>query len=136
MGRSSANVTLRTAPLNHPGRATGYRVEYKNHAIAYVTDTEHRPPQMDRNVLWLAHGADVMIYDCNFTEEEFPRYVGWGHSTWQEGVRIAEAASVKTLVMFHHDPEHDDDFLDRIGAEARKIYPSTIVAREGETLRV
>jgi len=131
-----ANVTLRTAPLNHPGRATGYRVEYKNHAIAYVTDTEHRPPQMDRNVLWLAHGADVMIYDCNFTEEEFPRYVGWGHSTWQEGVRIAEAASVKTLVMFHHDPEHDDDFLDRIGAEARKIYPSTIVAREGETLRV
>jgi phosphoribosyl 1,2-cyclic phosphodiesterase len=131
-----SELTLRTAPLCHPGRATGYRLEYRDRSIAYITDTEHRPGQMDRNVLWLAHGADLMIYDCNFTEQEFARYVGWGHSTWQEGVRIAQAAAVKKLVMFHHDPDHDDVFLDRIGSEARKLHPDTIVAREGETLHL
>ncbi len=77
-----------------------------------------------------------MIYDCNFTDEEFPRYVGWGHSTWQEGVRIAEAAGVKKLAMFHHDPDHDDAFLDRIGAEAATLRADTIVASEGTTLRI
>jgi phosphoribosyl 1,2-cyclic phosphodiesterase len=134
--RPHPDVTLRTAPLNHPGRATGYRVEYKDRSVAYITDTEHNPNQLDRNVLWLAHAADLMIYDSNFTEEEFPRYTGWGHSTWQEGIRIAESAAVKTLALFHHDPEHDDDFLDRIGAEARKLHPGTIVASEGTSLDV
>src|SRR5262245_13934635 len=76
-------VTIRTAPLNHPGRATGYRLEFENRVIAYVTDTEHRPDQPDENVLWLSHDADVLIYDCNFTEEELARHRGWGHSTWQ-----------------------------------------------------
>jgi phosphoribosyl 1,2-cyclic phosphodiesterase len=134
--RPHADVTLRTAPLNHPGRATGYRLEFENRSIAYVTDTEHRPDQLDRNVLWLAHDADVLIYDSNFTEEEFARYVGWGHSTWQEGVRIAQAAAVKRLVMFHHDPDHNDEFLDRMGAEARKVHADTIAASEGLTLSI
>jgi len=134
--RPHPGVTLRTAPLNHPGRATGYRLEYANRSLAYITDTEHRPGLPDRNVLWLARGADLMIYDCNFTDEEFPRYVGWGHSTWQEGVRIAEAAGVKKLAMFHHDPDHDDAFLDRIGAEAATLRADTIVASEGTTLRI
>jgi phosphoribosyl 1,2-cyclic phosphodiesterase len=131
-----ADITLRTAPLNHPGGATGYRLEYEGRAIAYVTDTEHRGDQLDRNVLRLAQGADLLIYDCNFTEEEFARHVGWGHSTWQEGVRIAQAAAVKRLLMFHHDPDHDDAFLDRIGAEARQLYPQAIVASEGTTLHI
>src|SRR5262249_48375649 len=104
--RPHPDVTLHTAPLNHPGGATGYRLEYANRAIAYITDTEHRPGQLDQNVLDLVRGADLMVYDCNFTDEEFPDYVGWGHSTWQEGVRIANAAGVKTLAMFHHDPDH------------------------------
>jgi phosphoribosyl 1,2-cyclic phosphodiesterase len=134
--RPHPEVTLRTAPLNHPGRATGYRLEYANRSVAYITDTEHRPGQPDRNVLWLAHNADLMIYDCNFTDEEFPRYVGWGHSTWQEGVRIAEAAGVKKLAMFHHDPDHDDAFLDRIGAEAATLRANAVVASEGTTLRI
>jgi phosphoribosyl 1,2-cyclic phosphodiesterase len=134
--RPHADVTLRTAPLNHPGRAVGYRLEFENRSIAYVTDTEHHPDQLDRNVLWLAHDADVLIYDCNFTEEEFARHRGWGHSTWQEGVRIAQAAAVKQLVMFHHDPDHDDSVLDRIGTQARKLHVGAIVASEGATLFV
>jgi phosphoribosyl 1,2-cyclic phosphodiesterase len=134
--RPYPELTIRTAPLRHPGGATGYRLEYGNRSVAYVTDTEHRPGELDRNVLWLVYGADLMIYDCNFTDAEFSRYVGWGHSTWQEGVRIAQSAKVKKLVLFHHDPEHDDETLDRIGDEARAMHVETIVAQEGTTLVV
>ena len=128
-------VTLRTAPLNHPGRSTGYRLEYDKHVIAYITDTEHRPGQLDPNVLWLANGADLMICDCNYTEDEFDAHVGWGHSTWQEGVRLADQAGAKKLAIFHHDPDHDDNFLDRLAAEAAAARPGTIVAAEGVTVR-
>ena len=85
-------VTVRTAPLNHPNGATGYRVEYDGKAICYVTDTEHVPGKPDKNVLGLIEGADIVIYDSTYTDQEFPKYVGWGHSTWQEGVRLCEEA--------------------------------------------
>jgi phosphoribosyl 1,2-cyclic phosphodiesterase len=131
-----AGVTLRTAPLNHPGRATGYRLECGGRSVAYITDTEHRPGQLDRNVLELAAGADLMIYDGNYTDDEWPSRVGWGHSTWQEGVRLAEAAGVKVLAIFHHDPEHDDRFLDCVAAEASARRPGTVVATEGTVLSI
>jgi phosphoribosyl 1,2-cyclic phosphodiesterase len=128
-------VTLRTAPLNHPGGATGYRLEHGKTAIAYITDTEHRPGALDKNVLALARDADLMIYDCNYTEEEYPAHLGWGHSTWQQGVRLANAAGAKLLAIFHHDPEHTDERLDRIGRDAKAQRPGTVVAAEGMTLR-
>ncbi|QQS10654.1 MAG: MBL fold metallo-hydrolase [Rhodospirillales bacterium] len=59
------------------------------------------------------------------TDEEYPRYRGWGHSTWQEGVRIADAAGVGTLAIFHHDPSHDDDFMDGVAAAAARARPGT-----------
>ena len=76
-----------------------------------------------------------MIYDSSYTDAEYPRYRGWGHSTWQEGVRLANAAKVERLVLFHHDPDHDDAFMDRVAAEAEQLRPGTIVAREGMILR-
>jgi phosphoribosyl 1,2-cyclic phosphodiesterase len=132
--RPDQEITLRTAPLQHPGGSTGYRLQYGEKSIAYITDTEHRPGELDTNVLSLADGADVMIYDCNYTDEEFPRYVGWGHSTWQQGVRLANESKVKTLVLFHHDPKHNDKLLDQIGVEAEKTRPGTLVGAEGLTL--
>ena len=130
----SPKVALRSAPLNHPNNATGYRVDYKGGAICYVTDTEHVEGEPDRNILDLVAGADLMIYDSTYTDEEFPRYRSWGHSTWQEGVRLAERAGVKRLVVFHHDPSHDDDFMDQVAAEAEAARPGTVVAREGMVL--
>jgi ribonuclease BN (tRNA processing enzyme) len=76
-----------------------------------------------------------VIYDSTYTDEEYPRFAGWGHSTWQEGVRLAEVAEVKKLVIFHHDPGHDDTVMDRIAEAAEKARPGTVVAREGLTLR-
>jgi phosphoribosyl 1,2-cyclic phosphodiesterase len=131
-----AGITIRTAPLTHPGGATGYRVEFDNRAVAYISDTEHQPGKPDEQVLALAHGADLMIYDGNFTDEEFAARVGWGHSTWQEGVRILSAAGAKRLAIFHHDPDHDDAFLDGVKAQAAARHPGAMVAVEGMTLRI
>src|SRR3954469_24182406 len=127
-------VTIRTAALNHPDGATGYRVEFGGRSFCYVTDTEHVPGALDRKVLALIAGADLVVYDSMYTDDEYRRYVGWGHSTWQEGVRLCKAAGVKRLAVFHHDPEHDDDMLDAIGKEVEKALPGSAVAREGLVL--
>jgi phosphoribosyl 1,2-cyclic phosphodiesterase len=127
-------VTLRTGPLNHPNGATGYRIEFGGKSVCYITDTEHRPGTLDQNILALVAGTDIMIYDSTYTDDEYPSHVDWGHSTWQEGVRLADAAAVKTLVLFHHDPSHDDAFMDRIAREAAAARPGTLVAAEGLVL--
>ena len=127
-------IRLRTAPLNHPNGATGYRLEYAGKSVAYVTDTEHRAEGPDAGLVGLVEGVDAMIYDATYTDAEYPAHKDWGHSTWQEGVRLADAARVKTLVLFHHDPAHDDAFMDKIAAEARHARADTIVAQEGMVL--
>ncbi len=124
-------VALRTTPLNHPDGATGYRVDYAGRSICYLTDTEHVPGALDRNILGLIAGADLVIYDSMYTDAEYETYVGWGHSTWQEGVRLCRAAGAKRLAVFHHDPEHDDDMLDGIAAQVAKELPGSVVARDG-----
>jgi phosphoribosyl 1,2-cyclic phosphodiesterase len=127
-------LVVRTGLLNHPGGATGYRVEWNGKAVAYLTDTEHPADGLDPTVLTLAQGADLMIYDANYTSEDYPHHVGWGHSTWQEAVRLADAAKAGRLALFHHDPARSDDALDVIAAVAAKARPGTIVAREGLAL--
>ncbi|WP_439514979.1 MBL fold metallo-hydrolase [Oceanibaculum nanhaiense] len=124
-------IAVRTAPLNHPNGATGYRIAYGGRSVCYITDTEHREGQRDPAILDLAAGADLMIYDSTYTDAEYPLYRGWGHSTWEEGVRLAEAAGVGQLAIFHHDPNHDDSFMDGVATAAAQARPGTIVAREG-----
>lgn len=127
-------VVLRTAPLNHPGGATGYRIEYAGRSICYVTDTEHGAGGPDDTVIELIRGSQIVIYDAMYTEEEYPRFRGWGHSTWQQGARLCDAAGARQLVTFHHDPDHDDDALDRIADALNKARPGSRMAREGLVL--
>ncbi len=127
-------LRVSTAELRHPGGAVGYRLEWNSKTIAYVTDTEHDPAAPDAEVLRLAKDADILIYDATYTDEEFRLYRGWGHSTWQEGVRLADAAGAKRLVLFHHAPSRTDADLDRIEAEAASRRPGTLAAREGMEL--
>lgn len=132
------DVRIDSAPLNHPGDAVGYRVSWQGHTAAYVTDTEHFADHLDENVLHLAHKADVLIYDATYTDEEYhsPKTskVGWGHSTWQEAVKVAVAAEVDRLVIFHHDPLHTDAFLDDVGQQVAAVFPKALMAMEGMTL--
>lgn len=127
-------VVIRTAPLNHPNGAIGYRIEYGDRALCYVTDTEHVVGRADESVLGLIKGADLVVYDSMYTDAEFSRFIGWGHSTWQEGVRLCDRAGVKTLIVFHHDPSHTDSFMDGVAEAAEKARPGTLVAREGMVL--
>ena len=127
-------IAVRTAPLNHPNGATGYRIEFGGRSICYVTDTEHVPDEPNHNVLELIAGADIVVYDATYTDAEFPKFVTWGHSTWQEGMRLCDAAGVGTYVVFHHDPSHDDTTMDAIAAELEAMRPGSLVAREGMVL--
>lgn len=133
-----ADATITNQRLNHPGGGVGYRVEWRGQVVSYITDTEHYPDKLDPSALSLAHQADVMIYDATYTDAEYystaQSKVGWGHSTWQEAVKLAEIAQVKHLILFHHDPTHDDEFLDEIGQLAQQVFPNTTVAHEGLVL--
>ena len=127
-------ITLRTTQLNHPDNATGYRIEFGGKSICYLTDTQHVIDAPDKNILALVAGTDLMIYDSTYTDKEFPARADWGHSTWEEGVRLADAAKVKTFVVFHHDPDHTDGFMDRVVIDVEKVRPGSVVAQEGMVL--
>jgi phosphoribosyl 1,2-cyclic phosphodiesterase len=123
-------VKIITMPLNHPNGATGYRIEHDGQSICYVTDTEHVIGKPDQNVLKLIEGAGLVIYDCTYTDQEFPAKIGWGHSTWEEGVRLCKMAGVKQMAIFHHDPDHNDDFMHALERTARQAWAGAFVARE------
>ncbi len=129
------DIKVENTLLNHPGEAVGYRVTWKGCSAAYVTDTEHFPDRPDENVMWLARDADVMIYDATYTDEEYHHEktskVGWGHSTWQEAVKVAKAANVKQLIIFHHDPLHNDEFMDEVAKNTTEAFPNSTIAQEG-----
>ena len=128
------DLVIKTAKLNHPNGACGYRLECGGKVIAICTDTEHFEGRLDENVMELAQDADIMVYDAAYTDEEYPKFKGWGHSTWQEAIKIAEAANVKQTFLFHHDPSHNDDKMDAIAEEASKVHKGVRPAIEGEEI--
>ena len=132
--RPHENVVLRTAPLDHPDASNGYRLEYGGRTFALVSDTEGFPGKCDNDLLSLADHADLAVYDATYTEDEIVSRIGWGHSTWLRGIRLAEKANVKHLCLFHHDPSHDDDFMDKLAAEADDVRAGTVTAREGQII--
>ena len=132
--KPAPDVAVRTTALNHPDGAP---------AIASITPaarcaTPHRACSRapDRNILELIAGADLVIYDSMYTDAEYETYTGWGHSTWQEGVRLCREAGAKRLCVFHHDPEHDDDMLDGIALEVERQMPGSVVAKDGLVLNL
>ena len=127
------DITVTLARLNHPDPVYGFRLESGGQAIVYATDTEHFAC-VDPTLKKLASGADILIYDAQYTPEEYPAKVGWGHSTWAAGVELARAAAVPQLVLFHHDPGRSDAALAALEADARAVLPGTVAAREGMIL--
>lgn len=127
-------IDVTTLPLNHPGGATAYKITYRGRSFAYVTDTEHVPGKVDQSIVDFIQGVDAFVYDASLTDEEYPDFAGYGHSTWQEGLRLAKLAKAKRYFAFHHMPYRCDNEMDEIERAIEKEMPGSGVARENKTL--
>jgi phosphoribosyl 1,2-cyclic phosphodiesterase len=121
---------------NHPNGVWAYRVDHGGHSVMYATDTEHYAV-VDPRLAKLAKGVDVLIYDSQYTPEEYVgtskgmSKVGWGHSTFDEAVKLAKAAGAKRLILYHHDPMQNDAAVADKERRARELFPNCEAAREG-----
>ncbi|WP_210496221.1 MBL fold metallo-hydrolase [Microvirga antarctica] len=132
---SFADGTLvHTHLLNHPGGSTGYRFTHAGRSVCYISDIEHTVPWPDPALTAFVRDADLMIYDGMFSDAEYTRCQGWGHSTWHKGVELAKAANVKALAIFHIFPGHDDTFLRASERQMQELMPTAFVARERQTI--
>ena len=129
-------LTLITKELYHPQGCLGFRLECNGKVFVYASDVEPGVAWSDDNVRQLADGADVLLYDAQYLPREMKRFAGWGHSSWKEGVRIAKECKVKKLVLFHHDPDRDDNQMDELVATARRHFDKVSAAKEGLTLKL
>ncbi|MGI8745770.1 MAG: MBL fold metallo-hydrolase [Bryobacteraceae bacterium] len=130
------SLSVESFRLNHPQEAFGYRIESGGAVIVFASDLEHGDPKLDLTLRQYAEGADILVFDAQYTPDEYELRRGWGHSTWLEATRVARDSKVKQLVLFHHDPSHDDRTLDNIVGQARKFFENTNAAREGLCLSV
>ena len=144
------SATVEAALVNHRGATLGYRITDGDSVLAYIPDHE---PALGQNLDgddpdwisgWsLARGANLLIHDAQYTEQEYAGTIGWGHSRILDTLRFARRAEVDRLALFHHDPTHDDALMDAIGAEARDAWvggggaaAQLMVAREGQVVEV
>lgn len=124
------DLVVRPFPLHHPQGAGGYRIEADGASIVYATDREHGHKELDAVLHEYAQNADILIHDAQYTSEEYPRFKGYGHSTWEVAVKVARECNVKRLILFHHDPDRDDNAVSDIVERARARFPNTEGARE------
>jgi len=126
---------VRVAKGNHPGGVLAYRIEHGGRSVVFATDTEHFAC-VDPQLRALCEGADVLVYDAQYTPEEYRgdggrSKVGWGHSTYVAGAELAVACGVGQLVLFHHDPSRTDERVSELESRACELHRKTVAAREG-----
>lgn len=127
------NSKIHVRSLNHPQGCLGFKIENGDKVITICTDTEHVEGKLNKNVLFLAENSDLFIYDCHYTPEEYDNgHQGWGHSTYEEGIKIVNEINAKKFVLFHHDPDHNDTFMDEKVRKAKELFPESYGAIEGE----
>ena len=145
---SVGGAALRAGFVVHPGPTVGYRIESRGATFAYIPD--HEPALAGvihgRSRDWvsggsIAAGADVVLHDAQYFEDEYPSRVGWGHSSVTDAVAFAQAVDARRLVLFHHDPGHDDASLEALEARAQAVAGTNglappALAREGMVLEL
>ena len=127
-------ISVRTIALNHPNGAAGYRLDYKGKSVCYISDHEQKPVNASDELINFVKGADLMIFDTMYTPQEYPLFTGWGHSSWEQTVRLAKAAEVKRTALFHHAPTHTDAIMRDIEQQAQKEDPRLFAAKENTTI--
>jgi phosphoribosyl 1,2-cyclic phosphodiesterase len=137
--------------LNHPGLAVGFRISFAGRSLVYLSDHENfgrlapggpSPNPLDLEIARFAENAELLISEAQYTEEEYVEKKGWGHSTFLDALERADQAKVKRLAIFHHDPAHDDAFLDRTLEFCQKTIAersykfSCFMAQEGASIEL
>jgi len=125
---------IQSMRLNHPGGAFAYRIKGTQGDVVYATDHELGDAAIDERLTAFVAGAKLLILDAHFTPGEHRVFQHWGHSDWKECAEFAAATGVERLWLFHHKPGRTDIELIEIEAEARKIFPRTDAAGEGDTI--
>src|SRR5205085_480918 len=123
----------------------GYRIEENGRSLAYLPD--HEPSLgvqlANQPTDWIsgydvARGVDVLFHDAQYGDSEYPRHVGWGHSCVEHVMDFARMAEASQVVLFHHDPYHNDEELEQLLADARGHWDGTLdrvcLAQEGMTI--
>lgn len=144
------SVAVRAEAVTHRGPTLGFRLSDGETTIAYIPD--HEPalgaPLAGLAEEWisgydLARDADLLIHDCQYSDEEYPAHVGWGHSALGDALTFGHRAGAKRMLLFHHDPLHTDEALDLIEAEAKRRWAAlghdedgVALAREGSEVTV
>lgn len=130
---SVGDVQIETMEGNHPNRTMVYRLNYDGRSIVYATDYEVSDATFPRLVEF-ASGADLLMYDAQFTEEEYPKKRGFGHSTAEKGIELMWKSRSKKLLLIHHAPSSSDGTLSRREKILNRI--NVVYAREGETMEI
>ncbi|MFM9974295.1 MAG: MBL fold metallo-hydrolase [Beijerinckiaceae bacterium] len=124
---------IRTASLSHPGGSCGYRFDCNGRSVAVITDHEHSSARPEPSLVKLCRGVDMIVYDAHWDEDlDYEAHRGWGHSTWQAGLRLMQAAGAGRLGCLHHAPEATDGTLLAREARLNQIHPASFFAREGK----
>jgi len=121
-------LQIQTMFLNHPGQCLGYRLNYKDKSVCYITDNEIYPESSRlynesyvNKLKDFVSDTDVLITDCTYTDDEYGGKIGWGHSSVSQVAQLADMAAVKSLFLFHHDPDQTDTDIDNKLKMARAI---------------
>jgi len=137
---SVGSIVVKARTIPHIGHTLGYRIEADGRAMVYISD--HQAPldrrTLDKDVLELCEGADLLIHDAQYTDEEFVNLSDWGHSTAAYAVTVARESGAHRLSLFHHDPAHTDKEIDRMLDHARRLAPRQVLdvsaAAEGRSV--
>lgn len=127
-------IKITTQGFNHPGGVLGYRLEYQDQVLVYATDMEYTQDSLDQKLIDFASQADLLIYDAQYTTEEYRIKQGWGHSSHLVAAHLAQQSQVKKLCLFSHDPDHSDQELEGMEQQAQAIFAATYLAREGQVV--
>ena len=131
-----ANLKAVAQYHQYPGGSYGFRIEDEGVSLVICTDLEHING-IDASIVNFAKDADLLIHDGQYTSEEYKGiFHGWGHSTWEQAARVAMLANVKRLIVTHHDPDHNDDFLDSLEKQCQNVFPNSLFAKEGMEVQV
>lgn len=126
-------LKIKSFDLNHPGGSLGYKLETPKGNFCYLTDHEHKPGEINQPLVNFAHKSKLVIYDSTYDDDTFAPKIGWGHSSWQEAIRLKNLAEIEKIAIFHHDPSSIDSYLTDLEKKIEGT-PEAFVAKQGQTL--